>query len=133
MRLKGAGELDEALEMVLKALDTRKKLYGEQNHADICRSLITVGRIYAARDEHEVALEFFHDAITVAQAEEVKDTRLEARALDDLGASYYEMGKQDDAIHAYQRCFDIREKILGSHHKLTTKVRNKLNSIIPVE
>lgn len=51
MRLKDLGNLDEALEMVLKALETRQKVYEKQHHADICRSLITVGRIYAARDE----------------------------------------------------------------------------------
>ena len=53
---------------------------------------------------------------------DLQDIRLEARSLDDIGASYHAIGKPVDAIDAYETCFDITEKILASHHKLTTKI-----------
>lgn len=129
MRLKGQGRLDEALEMVLAALDGRRKMYETEHHADVCRSLITVGRVLDAKDEHEEAMEYFHKAVAVAQAEEVDDVRLEARALDDMGACYNKMGQRDMAIETYEKCLLIREKILGSNAPLTMKIRKKLSAI----
>lgn len=124
MRLKGLGQLDEALKMVMKALEIRQKVYKTDYHADICRSKITIGRVLAAKKDHEGALEYFHRAVSIAQS--VKDERLEARALDDMGSSYQELGKQRESNDAYKKCLVIREKILGSNHKLTTKISNIL-------
>ena len=130
MRLKGMGELDEALTMVLQALATRQQLYKMEAHADICRSQITVGRILAARNEHEEAIKYFHKAVDTAQAENVKDTRLEARALDDMGCSYEKMGKTKKALESYTKCLTIREIILGSNHKLTIKIRDAVQCML---
>lgn len=129
MRLKGMGALDEALTMVLKALTTRQELYKMEAHADICRSQITVGRVLAARNEHEEALKYFHKSVLTAQNAKVKDVRLEARALDDMGYSYNKIGKTKEALKSYRKCLAIREKVLGSNHKLTKKICAKLADI----
>ena len=129
MRLKSLGELDAALEMVMKALDVRRKLYNNKDHADICRSLITVGRVLAAKEQHREALEYLEKAVDVARSDDVQDVRLEARALDDMGSSYSNLGKVQDALNTYEKCLVIREKILGSNHKLTVKIRNNIESL----
>ena len=65
----------------------------------------------------------------VARSDNVQDVRLEARALDDIGSSYSKLGKVQDAINTYEKCFVIREKILGSTHKLTVKIQNNIESL----
>ncbi|GFH61349.1 hypothetical protein CTEN210_17825 [Chaetoceros tenuissimus] len=125
MRLISRNDVDEAKEMAELALEIRKEY---EDPADMCRSEITLGRVYAAGDDNSKAIEHFEVALDWLQKSE-EDQRLKARVLYAKGKSYQKLEEKAKAVDAFKKCLVIRTQIFGPDHKKNIEAKDKVEKL----
>ncbi|MBN2607899.1 MAG: tetratricopeptide repeat protein [Candidatus Fermentibacteraceae bacterium] len=106
------GDYAKALEYGLKALEIRRKVFGEE-HPDVAASHHNVGDALYEQGEYSEALEHYEKALAIrrgAYGEEHPDV---ADSLNDMCIINRELGRYSEALAYGRKSLDIRRKIFG--------------------
>jgi tetratricopeptide (TPR) repeat protein len=109
------GDYKRALELQQKALEIRRKLFGDK-HPDTAMSFNNVGISYGKLGDHKRALEFQQKALEIRRelfGDRHPDTAL---SFNNLGGIYEEMGDHKRALEFLQKALEIHKDLLGEHH-----------------
>lgn len=100
--------LDQAEDMVAKALQTRRDILGPR-HPAVADSMGQLADIYRTRMSYEEAEPMLLEALQIARDAEAPDLGVTADLWSRLGELYFDQSRLDEAIAAFERALEIRE------------------------
>lgn len=99
-------DLDGALECFERSLALAK----QGGHSDrVANALVNIGRIKVHREEYEASIPYFLEAVSTFEALKRWDGM--ARALNNAGIAYADLGQLDEAAEIYGRALELHERI----------------------
>jgi len=100
--------LDQAEEMVTRALETRREVLGD-SHPSVADSMGQLADIYRTRMSYEEAEPLLLEALRIARQASPPDRVVTADLWSRLGELYSDQARLDEAIEAHERALEIRE------------------------
>lgn len=122
------GEYESALDVNLRQLKIRKKLYGPK-HIDIALSFFNIGSIYFQQSDYTKALEYYNRARSVWKMNLVKESELRSPFYNNIGVIYDRQGYFNKALDYHQKALRINQKILGEKHFETATSYNNIGTV----
>lgn len=122
------GEYESALDVNLRQLKIRKKLYGPK-HIDIALSFFNIGSIYFQQSDYNKALEYYNRARSVWKKNLVKESELGSPFYNNIGVIYDRQGYFNKALDYHQKALRINQKILGEKHFETATSYNNIGTV----
>ena len=122
------GEYESALDVNLRQLKIRKKLYGPK-HIDIALSFFNIGSIYFQQNDYTKALEYYNRAQSVWKMNLVKESELGSPFYNNIGVIYDRQGYFNKALDYHQKALRINQKILGEKHFETATSYNNIGTV----
>jgi tetratricopeptide (TPR) repeat protein/CHAT domain-containing protein len=129
VRLSEAGKGREALDLMRRAYDIRKRVLGERHHdtvlslANLASQLDRQGDRRQARADYEQALRAFKELLGAGHP-------TTAWVLSNLGALLDEQGDAATARLYLEEALQIDEEVLGDHHPQTGSAHNNLGALL---
>lgn len=115
---RDAGDLDDALEVHIKALVIRQQINLPKR---IIGSYRSIGTVYLEKDDVPRAVEYLHKALTLA--EEIQDLRNIALVNHTIGLAYLNVGEPNTAKHYLLLSKEVFEE-LGKRRRLASNYNN---------
>lgn len=111
------GSYEEAERQSRRALDLRKKLYGESDHADVAQSYVSLGVIASRKGDAAGAEAYYQEGLRIYQNVYQAPHKTIANTLNNLGALYGSTGKLLLAEQYYQRALEMRMTLYQGPHE----------------
>jgi tetratricopeptide (TPR) repeat protein/predicted MPP superfamily phosphohydrolase len=118
----------EALGYLERALEIRRKLFGEE-HLHTAESLNNVGNIYSELGRNRDALRYHDRALEIRRKLFGEEHPHTAQSLNSIGAIYRELGNNQKALRYHDRALGIRLKLFGEEHPDTAESLNNVGDI----
>ena len=107
------GELDQAEETLIRALELRTELFGGQEHEDVLRSMNDLAVLYAEQGREDEALKLFQETLEL-QGQVLGELHpYTFETLNNLANLQQEMGDLDDAYETRQLGYQRRNEFLN--------------------
>ncbi|HKX27680.1 MAG TPA: tetratricopeptide repeat protein [Blastocatellia bacterium] len=128
LKLQRMGRFDEAIPLVERVLEIRKKILGPE-HREVALAYSRLAVLYSIKGDFAKAEPLFQQARVIAEKALGPDHPEVAAALANLGILYVERGDYAKAEPLYQRALNIRERALGPDHRDVAATINSLASL----
>jgi CHAT domain-containing protein/Tfp pilus assembly protein PilF len=112
---EAAGEPGKAVALLQKALDMRRRLYGEEN-AEVARTRTRLGVAYNALGDEKRALAEHQQALATRRKLLGDQHRDVAESLGYVGLAYDDLGESRKAIGSFEKALTIWRKLYGEKH-----------------
>jgi len=109
-----SGDLDKAYEQAQVG-----EANSRENHSEVFKCLCVMIKIYLIRDEFEMAIQRFDQAIAILNSQHGESSPLHITIYNILGRSYLEKGRLEDAMILYKLSLGCCLKTLGPLHSCT--------------
>jgi len=113
---RALGDYAKAEEMQRKALDLRRRLYGNE-HLDVAGSLTSLGLIVQSRQRPEEAVSLQREAVAILRKLLGDEHAEVAIALNNLASALGDEGKLEEAERLHREVVAMRRKLLGDKHE----------------
>ena len=110
--MQDQGNNQAAREYLESAYRIAKKEYGEDN-PEVTKTLGDLGSVLACLGETKQGEEYVNQALAASQKRWGVDSPLNAGYIRNLAEVYYNQGRRDDAIKAYQKSLDMVATAIG--------------------
>ena len=125
LELYRAGKYDEALPLVERALEIRKKLLGPEHH-DVAAAILGLATLYRDKGEYAKAEPLYRQGLDILEKALGPDHPDVARAINNLAIHYWHKGDYASAESLCQRALVVWEKTLGPDHPEAALTLNNL-------
>lgn len=115
------GELDLAIKYLLQSSELFKR---EQHESELGYSLKKLGDIHAKMDQHDMALQYYHEALQALRDQQ--DATIGHLHLE-IGKAYKTLGKLDQASYHFNQLLDLDKPINKEH--LHADAHNQLGAM----
>lgn len=106
------GDYNQALHFYQKALEMKKKVYGDQPHLDIATSYNNIGLTYDNQGNYDQALQYYYNDLDISQKVYGGQPHPDiAIAYNNIGAAYHSKQDYDQALHFYQMVLDMQKAL----------------------
>ena len=123
--LLGLGEYDLAVEVLEKALATRKARLGP-DHSDTLASMNNLATGYGEAGKLDKALPLFEETLTLMKAKLGPDHPDTLMSMNNLAMGYLDAGKLDKALPLFEETLTLMKSKLGPDHPDTLNSMNNL-------
>ncbi len=123
--LENLGLYDESIIQLKKALETRKKIYGERNE-ETARSIENLALAVHYKGDYHQAEMLYLKSVKIYEALDSVMNPSYAEALNDLGTLYMDIGKYDSAMTNFKSALNIYTKMLGENNSLIASTLNNM-------
>ena len=123
--LAAKGDFRRAIPLATKALETRRRIYGDQN-VWTSQSLGTLATLYAAVGDYKHAEALGRQAIEIDRTVLGDDHVATAIALNNLAVLYRSMGDSRKAEPLFLQTLQVFKKVLGDKHPNTVQAQANL-------
>lgn len=118
-------DFDETIRLSKLAMQLRAKQFGQVS-VPYARGIEQLALHFCAKDDHSTAIGCYDRALIVREKLYGTDDRELISCLEMKGDCCKHLNDQLDAIHVWQRAYDIAEREYGPQHDTTKKIREKL-------
>ncbi|MBO0861229.1 MAG: CHAT domain-containing protein [Chloracidobacterium sp.] len=125
LELYRAGKYDEAIPLVERALEIRKKLLGP-DHQDVAAAILGLANLYRDKGEYAKAEPLYRQGLEISEKALGTDHRDVARAINELAIFYWHKGDYASAESLCQRALGVWERALGLDHPEAALTFNNL-------
>jgi CHAT domain-containing protein/Tfp pilus assembly protein PilF len=125
LELYRAGKYDEAIPLVERALEIRKKLLGP-DHRDVAAAILGRANLYRDKSEYAKAEPLYRQALNILEKALGPDHPDVARAINNLAIFYWYKGDYASAESLCQRALGVWERALGLDHPEAALTFNNL-------
>src|SRR5262245_21803932 len=125
LELYRAGKFDEAIPLVERALEIRKKLLGPGHH-DVAAAIIGLANLYRDKSEYAKAEPLYRQGLDISEKALGPDHPDLARAINNLATFYWHKGDYASAESLLQRALGVWERSLGLDHPSAALTFNNL-------
>ncbi len=118
MMLYRTGELHEAEELLLRALEIKESITGTIDPS-VATTLEALGHVHLAQGHAERALDRYRSALTIRKAlmgVHHPETAETAKSLGNIGNVLASRGRHDEALEHYERALEIQQEVLDPGH-----------------
>ena len=126
------GKYNEALSLLLKALEMRKCILQEE-HPDMVQSYTSIGLVYYELTEYDNALEYLNYALDLANKIWTGAFSFKADIYNNLGLVYRNIDEYEKAEDFYKRSLQIRKSIYPKNHPLVLAIKNNIAQVYASE
>jgi tetratricopeptide (TPR) repeat protein len=121
------GRYNEAEPLCIKALETGKRLLGE-DHSSVADNLNNLASIYESQGRYSEAEPLYVQALDIVKRQLGIDHQATATNLNNLAGLYESQGRYSEAEPLYMQALDIAERQLGTDHpNVATNLNNLAN------
>ncbi|MEW6666053.1 MAG: tetratricopeptide repeat protein [Thermodesulfobacteriota bacterium] len=122
------GALEPSAQLLKKALEIRKGLFGER-HPDVAGSYNNLGLVYNAKGDLDEAILYHNQALEIRRGlfgERHPDVAI---SYNNLGSVYHDKGDLDEAIRHFNQALEILKGLFGERHPYVAGSYNNLGSV----
>lgn len=114
----------DALPLARKVYATKKQCLGAR-HSETLEATTTLSGIYYELGHYDECLPLDKQLLRVAIAKRGEVSSESARLMNNLAMDYSKVNRYDKAFPLMQKVYEIRCKLLGEHHELTEKAKDR--------
>ena len=119
------GQKEDAMRALSEALALRKSVYGNE-HAEISKTLFSVGQIQFERGLHNQSLSTFHQVIKMAHKVLPPNHMIFVFSLSYVAQIYRSRGHTVEALTIYEKCYAVAIKAFGHNHYVVINIVNSI-------
>ena len=123
------GQYDDAVLHLDAALQTRRRLYGDE-HLDVAETLNNLAWALKERNDYHAAEPLYREALATRQKLLGDEHELVAQVLNNLGQLEYARGEFDVAEPLLRQALDMRLRLLGAEHRDVASSLANLGSLL---
>lgn len=108
-------EYDQALHYFVKALEIRKRIYGDR-HIRVGVTLNSLGLLYLKLGDYQRCIDYLTQSLACYEAHYGENHYKTAIVYANLGVTHVDIGDIDASIFYLQKALEINESMLAPHH-----------------